>query len=58
MSLQSLNRRRFLASSALGAAALAAPGVLRAQGAPIKVGILQPVSITNVRSAPFATQRK
>jgi len=44
MSLQSLNRRRFLASSALGAAALAAPSVLRAQGAPIKVGILQPVS--------------
>jgi branched-chain amino acid transport system substrate-binding protein len=32
MSLQSLNRRRFLASSALGAAALAAPSVLRAQG--------------------------
>src|SRR6187549_1270596 len=44
MSLQSLNRRRFLASSALGAAALAAPSMLRAQGAPIKVGILQPVS--------------
>src|ERR1051325_2643712 len=44
MSLQSLNRRRFLASSALGAAALAAPSVLRAQGAPVKVGILQPVS--------------
>jgi branched-chain amino acid transport system substrate-binding protein len=44
MPLQSLNRRRFLASSALGAAALAAPAVLRAQGAPIKVGILQPVS--------------
>src|SRR5207253_5524513 len=44
MSMQSLNRRRFLASSALGAAALAAPAVLRAQGAPVKVGILQPVS--------------
>src|SRR3954469_9250495 len=44
MSLQSLNRRRFLASTALGAATLAAPAVLRAQGAPIKVGILQPIS--------------
>jgi branched-chain amino acid transport system substrate-binding protein len=39
-----LNRRRFLASTALGAAALAAPSVLRAQGAPVKVGILHPVS--------------
>src|SRR6266478_5702729 len=36
MSLQSLNRRRFLASTALGAAALAAPAVLRAQGQPVK----------------------
>src|SRR5947209_13922464 len=44
MSLRSLNRRRFLASTALGAAALAAPSVLRAQGAPVKVGILQPIS--------------
>jgi branched-chain amino acid transport system substrate-binding protein len=42
--MQSLNRRRFLQTAALGAAALAAPSVLRAQGAPIKVGILQPVS--------------
>ena len=42
--MQSLNRRRFLQSTALGAAALATPAVLRAQGAPIKVGILQPVS--------------
>src|SRR5205814_6136085 len=42
--MQSLNRRRFLASTALGAATLAAPAVVRAQGAPIKVGILQPVS--------------
>ena len=39
-----LNRRRFLATTALGAATLAAPAVLRAQGAPVKVGILQPVS--------------
>src|SRR4051795_12042616 len=44
MSLQSLNRRRFLQTTALGAATLAAPAVLRAQGAPVKVGILQPVS--------------
>jgi len=42
--MSSLNRRRFLTSTALGAAALAAPAVLRAQGAPIKVGILQPTS--------------
>src|SRR3954462_12431344 len=44
MSRLSLSRRRFLASSALGGATLAAPAVLRAQGAPVKVGILQPVS--------------
>jgi branched-chain amino acid transport system substrate-binding protein len=42
--MSQLNRRRFLASTALGAAALAAPSVLRAQGAPVKVGILHPVS--------------
>ena len=41
---QSLNRRRFLQTTALGAATLYAPAVLRAQGAPVKVGILQPVS--------------
>src|SRR5689334_12652455 len=44
----SLSRRRFLQSTALGAAAAAgvlqAPSVLRAQGAAIKVGILHPVS--------------
>jgi branched-chain amino acid transport system substrate-binding protein len=44
MSRLPLSRRHFLASTALGAATLAAPAVLRAQGAPIKVGILQPVS--------------
>src|SRR5436190_19104433 len=44
MSHLSLNRRRFLASSALGAATFVAPAVLRAQNAPVKVGILQPVS--------------
>jgi branched-chain amino acid transport system substrate-binding protein len=44
MSHFALNRRRFLASTALGAAAVMAPAVLRAQGAAVKVGILQPVS--------------
>ena len=50
MSRQSLNvsRRRFLQSTALGAAAAAgvlqAPAVLRAQGAAVKVGVLHPVS--------------
>jgi branched-chain amino acid transport system substrate-binding protein len=40
-----MNRRRFLGSTALGAAAIvAAPAVLRAQGAAVKVGILHPVS--------------
>ncbi len=44
-SLSSISRRRFLQSTALGAAgALAAPAVLRAQGAAVKVGILHPVS--------------
>ncbi len=42
------SRRRFLATTALGAAAatgsLAMPSVLRAQGAGVKVGILHPVS--------------
>src|SRR6202048_1996227 len=43
-----VNRRRFLQSAALGAAAAAgalpAPAALRAQGASIKVGVLHPVS--------------
>jgi branched-chain amino acid transport system substrate-binding protein len=39
-----LSRRHFLQSTALGATVLAAPAVLRAQGAPVKVGILHPVS--------------
>jgi branched-chain amino acid transport system substrate-binding protein len=44
-SISSVTRRRFLQSTALGAAvALHAPAVLRAQGAPIKIGILHPVS--------------
>jgi branched-chain amino acid transport system substrate-binding protein len=45
----SLSRRRFLLTTALGAAAtatgtVAMPTVLRAQGAPVKVGVLHPVS--------------
>src|SRR5438128_6452467 len=50
MSRQSLSvsRRRFLQSTALGAAAatglLHAPAVLRAQGAAVKIGVLHPVS--------------
>jgi branched-chain amino acid transport system substrate-binding protein len=43
-----LSRRRFLQSTALGAATVSgvlhAPAVLRAQGAPVKVGVLHPVS--------------
>jgi branched-chain amino acid transport system substrate-binding protein len=46
--ISSVTRRRFLQTTALGAAAgagiLHAPAVLRAQGAPVKVGILHPVS--------------
>jgi len=43
------NRRRFLQTTALGAAAMAtgtiaAPAVLRAQGAGVKIGVLQPVT--------------
>src|SRR3954467_15647656 len=41
----SFSRRPCLQSTALGAAAtLHAPAVLRAQGAPIKIGVLHPVS--------------
>jgi branched-chain amino acid transport system substrate-binding protein len=44
-----MNRRRFLATTALGAAAaatgsLAAPSVLRAQSAGVKIGLLHPVT--------------
>jgi branched-chain amino acid transport system substrate-binding protein len=43
--MSSVTRRRFLQSTALGAiAALHAPAVLRAHGAPIKIGVLHPVS--------------
>src|SRR6187402_3165760 len=49
MSNDRLNRRQFLQTSALGTIAaatgvVAAPAVLRAQGAPVKVGVLHPVS--------------
>src|SRR5689334_12592158 len=45
MSQSLFSRRRFLHTTALGAAAaVATPAVLRAQGAPVKVGILHPVS--------------
>jgi branched-chain amino acid transport system substrate-binding protein len=43
-SFSSVNRRKFLQTSALGAATLAAPAVLRAQGAAVKIGVLHPVS--------------
>jgi branched-chain amino acid transport system substrate-binding protein len=44
-----VSRRRLLRSTALGAAAtvvgvLSAPAVLRAQAAPVKIGVLHPVS--------------
>jgi branched-chain amino acid transport system substrate-binding protein len=42
--ISSVTRRRFLQTTALAATALHAPAVLRAQGAPVKVGILHPVS--------------
>jgi branched-chain amino acid transport system substrate-binding protein len=46
--ISTVSRRRFLQSTALGAAATAgllhAPAVLRAQGAAVKVGVLHPVS--------------
>jgi len=44
-SFSSISRRKFLQSTALGGATvLAAPAVLRAQGAGVKVGVLHPVS--------------
>ncbi len=44
MNRENLNRRRFLQSTALAAAALSAPSVLRAQGSAVKIGVLHPVS--------------
>jgi branched-chain amino acid transport system substrate-binding protein len=43
-SFSSVNRRKFLQTSALAVGALVAPSVLRAQGAPVKIGVLHPVS--------------
>src|SRR4026209_578805 len=39
-----LNRRRFLATTAAAPGAIAMPSILRAQGAGVKIGILQPVT--------------
>ena len=39
-----LNRRRFLATTAAATGAIAMPSILRAQGAPVKLGVLQPVT--------------
>lgn len=44
MSKQSFSRRKFLATSALGAATVAMPSVLRAAGTPVKLGVLHPVT--------------
>ncbi len=40
----SVSRRQFLSTTAVGAAAVAVPSVLRAQGAGVKIGVLHPVS--------------
>jgi branched-chain amino acid transport system substrate-binding protein len=40
----SVSRRRFLSTTAVGAAAVAMPSVLRAQGVGVKIGVLHPVS--------------
>ena len=42
--ISNFSRRKFLAGTALSAAALVMPSVLRAQGAGVKLGILHPVS--------------
>ncbi len=39
-----LSRRTLITASAAGAATLAMPGLLRAQAAPIKIGVLQPMT--------------
>jgi len=43
--IDSFSRRKFLATTALGAVAatIAMPSVLRAQGAGVKLGVLQPL---------------
>ena len=42
--MTTINRRKVLQASGAAAAIIAAPGLLRAQAAPIKIGILQPVT--------------
>ena len=42
--ISNFSRRKFLAGTALSAAALVMPSVLRAQGAGVKLGVLHPVS--------------
>jgi branched-chain amino acid transport system substrate-binding protein len=42
--ISNFSRRKFLAGTALSAAALVTPSVLRAQGAGVKLGVLHPVS--------------
>jgi branched-chain amino acid transport system substrate-binding protein len=44
MSKLHVTRRTFLGTSALGVATVAMPAVLRAQGAPVKLGVLHPVT--------------
>ena len=44
MSKLHVTRRKLLGTSALGAAALAMPAVLRAQGSAVKLGVLHPVT--------------
>ena len=39
-----LNRRRFLATTTAATGAIAMPSILRAQGAPVKLGVLHPVT--------------
>jgi len=39
-----LNRRRFLAATAAATGTVAMPSILRAQGAPVKLGVLHPVT--------------
>ena len=39
-----VNRRRFLATTAAVTGTIAMPSILRAQGAPVKLGVLHPVT--------------
>src|SRR3984957_3597601 len=44
LSRRSLDRRRFVAGAAASTVMLAAPAIVRAQGGPLKVGVLLPRS--------------